>query len=167
MSADAIVHELLNTTLNLKVIQALGADIAINGQIDRSRVAAKVFKDPKLLSALEALVHPAVFQEIEKLYKAACQTDQYTLFIVEIPLLFEIHAESNYDAVIAVLANETVAKRRFVAGGHTLQDYEQRMHRQLSPQTKSANATYTIHNNGSLEELKHQVAQLHDILILE
>jgi dephospho-CoA kinase len=101
-----------------------------------------------------------VLERIEREYKSACRAGNYTLFIVEIPLLFEIGAEKLYDVVIAVIADEKVAKERFASKN----EYEQRMSRQWPLQKKSAHADFTIDNNGSLEDLKPQVEQLNAAL---
>jgi dephospho-CoA kinase len=166
VNADAIVHELLNpkTEFGQQVIRLLGPDIVENGKINRSVVAEKVFKNSQKLRELETILHPAVLAQIERLYKKATGA---TLFVVEIPLLFEIGAETNYDAVIAVVTDEALAKKRFTASGHTTQEYERRMSRQLSQHIKSAKADYTILNNGTLQDLSSQVKKLYAHLTKE
>ncbi|MBX7067168.1 MAG: dephospho-CoA kinase [Parachlamydiales bacterium] len=145
--ADAIVHELLkpNTEIGKKVIHEFGT-------IDRKTLSEKVFKDPKALEKLESILHPAVLQKIDEEYaraKGAC-------FVVEIPLLYEIGAEDRFDIVIAVLADLSIAKKRFE---HGAAEYELRMQRQLKPEIKAAKAHIVIHNNGSLEDLRKEVAR--------
>lgn len=163
VSADAIAHELLNPQTNLgrQVIQTLGTDILQNGKIDRTLVARKVFKDPKLLRALEQLLHPEVLTEIRKRYETACKTKNGTLFVVEIPLLFEVGAERFFDYVIAVTADEAIAKKRFEAAGFEPEEYERRMNRQIPQSIKSGNAHYTINNNGTLNDLEAQVKKVY------
>jgi dephospho-CoA kinase len=162
VSADAIVHELLdpNTALGQKIIRTLGSDVLRNGKIDRSLVSDKVFKDPKLLSQLEQLLHPAVLKEIELRYETARRAGKSPLFVVEIPLLYEIGAQTFYDAVVAVVAEESLAKERFQAAGHKPQEFEKRMNRQLPQKIKSAKAHYTIQNNGTLQDLYTEVEKL-------
>ena len=91
ISADEVVHQLLSPTTNLgrQVISLLGADIVVDKQIDRSKIAKKVFKQPALLQSLENLLHPAVRDEIEKQYQQIANQPSPPLFVVEIPLLFE------------------------------------------------------------------------------
>lgn len=164
VSADAIVHELLHTATDLKqkVIRQLGTDILENGQISRTKVAERVFKDPEQLKALEEILHPAVLKRIEELYKSVTESGKYTSFVVEIPLLFEIGGESFYDVVVAVIADEAIARRRFEKAGFQKQEYDQRMKRQISPYQKSARADYILYNNSSLDDLKRQVASLNN-----
>ncbi|MBI3508461.1 MAG: dephospho-CoA kinase [Chlamydiia bacterium] len=166
VNADRIVHELLkiDTELGQQVIRLLGPQIEENGQISRQKIADLVFKDPKRLQALEQLLHPVVSEKIQKMYEEASQAGKYTFFVVEIPLLFEVQAELFYDVVVAVLTDEKIARHRFEQIGFQKQEYDRRMRRQISPHQKSARADYTLHNNGSLDDLKRQVISLNHIL---
>jgi dephospho-CoA kinase len=162
VSADAIAHELLDprTDLGRQILSKLGNDILQNGDISRPLVAEKVFRDPERLHELEKILHPEILRRIEREYESACRAESYTSFIVEIPLLFEIGAEKFYDVVLAVIADEEIARDRFYKQGHSTHQYEKRMSRQWPPAKKSAKANYTIKNNGSLDDLKSQVEQL-------
>lgn len=166
VNADAIVHELLtpDTDLGQQIIRLLGPEIVKNGKISRKVVAEKAFKDSSLLRKLEGLLHPAVLRKIEEFYSSACKGERYSSFVVEIPLLFEIEAEKFYDVVIAVLSDEAKAKKRFEQAGFQKTEYDLRMSRQLKPEQKAAKAHYTIHNNGSIEDLRREVVKLNHII---
>lgn len=165
VNADAIVHELLkpDTDLGQQIIRQFGPEIINHGQISRRIIADQAFKDPKQLQKLEELIHPAVLRKIEELYTAASSKD-FSSFVVEIPLLFEIGAENFYDVIVAVLADEAYAKKRFEQAGFQETEYDLRMKRQLEPKQKAAKAHYTIYNNGSIEELRHEVVKLNRII---
>ncbi len=166
VSADALVHELLSleTSLGQQVLKIFGPQILQDGKIDRRILASEVFVHPSRLDLLEKLLHPEVLQKIDELYKLARQTGTYTLFIVEIPLLYEIQNQDAYDAVIAVLADESLAKKRFCEAGHTESEYIQRMSRQWQPKEKAKKADYILMNNGSLAKLREEVVKLNSIL---
>ncbi len=166
VDADAIVHQLLDskTDLGKQIIQQFGPEIIIENKISRKKIAEKVFTNRKLLDKLEKLLHPEVEKEIERLYEQTCPLDRYSSFVVEIPLLFEIQKETFYDCVIAVIAKEKIARKRFVDSGHTEEEYDLRMQRQLAPEIKAERAHYMIENSGSLEDLKKQVIHLNNIL---
>ncbi|MGB7977995.1 MAG: dephospho-CoA kinase [Chlamydiales bacterium] len=166
VSADAIVHELLKTDTDLgqRIVQQFGPDILESGQIDRRAIADKAFKDSDRLKELEELLHPAVLRRIKELYAAACNEGSYSSFVVEIPLLFEIGAETFYDVVVAVFSEESLAKGRFERAGFQKTEYDLRMKRQLTPEQKAAKSQYVIINNGSLDALRDEVVKLDRIL---
>ncbi|HRD55910.1 MAG TPA: dephospho-CoA kinase [Parachlamydiaceae bacterium] len=163
VSADEIVHKLLSSNQEIiqETVKLLGSDILINNQIDRLKIAKKVFDHPLLLNALETLLHPAVQKEIKDQYECKKNEGSASLFIAEIPLLFEINANFFFDFTIAVIADEKICKERFQKTGHTKEEFASRQKRQLGNVEKSEKADYTIVNNGSLKELKTAVIELY------
>lgn len=163
VSADEIVHRLLSVKRHLgqQVIALLGKDIVANGEIDRKAIAAKVFKDRALLRSLENLIHPAVFSEIEKEYQEIRHQSKTPLFIAEIPLLFEAAQEKNFDATIAVWADQETCQKRFMAAtGSNADEYNRRMANQLPSDEKAKRADYVIINTGNKEHMQKTVANL-------
>lgn len=167
VSADQLVHKLLlpDTTLGQQITTLLGPEIVVESKIDRSKIAEKVFNQPQLLRKLEKILHPIVGQEIEKHYLYACEDPTNTLFVVEIPLLYETASEGWYDVVIVVDAPQQICIERYkTATGSNAEQYLQRMTQQIDPKTKAAKADYTIPNQGSLEQLKETVRKIYQEL---
>lgn len=154
LSADEIVHQLLSSDQEIirQVAELLGSEVCLEGKIDRAKVAAKVFNQPDLLKSLEKIIHPAVQNEINNHFQRITRKNEYSLFVVEIPLLFEAGFEKDYDMTVAVLSDV----KRYQNG------YELRMKRQMTPQEKAERADYTIENNGTLEELFQKVKHLYN-----
>jgi dephospho-CoA kinase len=169
ISADEIVHQLLSsdTTFSQRIVGLLGPEILVNQKIDRSRIARIVFQNPKLLQALEQLVHPVVYKELEKEY----QRQQHSpspppLFIAEIPLLFESGDKRKYDHTIAVIADEELCwKRLKQTTGLTKTEFNNRVKRQHSSNEKALQADYVIRNNGSLADLQEITRRLYQELL--
>lgn len=165
VSADQIAHQLLSSTtpLSQQVVTLLGTQILQDGCIDRKRVAECVFGTPdstfEKLQALEQLMHPAVFEEIEREYKKARKED-FALFVVEMPLLFEIGQECRYDYTVAVRSPEKECIKRFCLTGYTENEYHKRMKRQLDPQAKASKADFIIENNGTVADLTKRVKEI-------
>jgi dephospho-CoA kinase len=167
VSADEIVHQLLspNTSLGQQVVTLLGENILFNGQIDRNKVAKIVFNDPLLLQAVQKILHPAVMMEIEKQYQNLKGKDNDSLFVAEIPLLFEIGGEKFFDFTIAVIADLKIALNRFkVLTGYQNDEYEKRMKSQFPLEEKIKRSDYVINNSGSLNELRDCVIQVYNKL---
>lgn len=168
VSADEIVHQQLSPTTSLgqKVIQLIGPDIVVNNQIDRSQIAKKVFNQPELLKALEALIHPAVRKEMEKHYQQVKASHSAPLFVAEIPLLYETGGESFFDYTVVVVAEKDLCQQRFQqATGYEKEEFDKRMARQLSTSEKARRADFIIVNNGTLEQMKESVSNIFHTLI--
>ncbi|PWU15594.1 MAG: dephospho-CoA kinase [Chlamydiae bacterium] len=167
VSADEIVHNLLvpDSVIGQKVIQLFGPNIVENNSLNRKKIAQQAFLDLKLLKTLEALIHPVVYTEIEKEYQRARQAGKYPLFIAEIPLLYELFKQDEFDIVITVTADLSLCQERFIKQTHqTIREFEQRMAQQINPENKAKKSDYVIKNNGSLAYLTDQVAKLYSLL---
>lgn len=164
VSADKIAHQLLSpgTATAEQVIDLLGSNILNGNELDRKKIAALVFSQPELLTALEKIIHPAVFNEIERKYSQASRERKHPLFVAEIPLLYEAKAEENYDVVISVNASREVCRRRYTEHTHhSDEEFDNRMTRQIPSEHKANKAHYVIQNNGSFEELKNEVKTIY------
>jgi dephospho-CoA kinase len=169
VSADEIVHRQLSsdTTLGQHIIRLIGSEIVLNHQINRSLIAKKVFENPALLHSLEELIHPEVRRELEQLYTEVSRQQLYPLFVAEIPLLFEVGGKKwfPYDLSVAVIADPQVCQERFLAAGHSKEDYKQRIANQLSMQEKARRADFVIVNDGTLRQLYTQAKIIYNKLI--
>lgn len=167
VSSDEIVHNILssNRTLQTQIINLLGSDILTNNLLDREKIAKKVFSDAEKLQALESLIHPAVFHEIQSQYDTIKADKKYNIFVAEVPLLYETSSQNLFDFIVTVLSDDKKCKERFkTMKNKSDAEFDHRMMRQLSPKEKAAYADYILMNNGSIEELKVEVAQLLSIL---
>lgn len=145
ISSDQIAHQLLDphTECGKQVIALFGKEIVDNGKFDREKIAEVVFSNPAGLEKLEKIIHPRVLEEIEKRF----QKTKAALFVVEIPLLFELGWEKFFDQTLLVVSNRKAA-------------FMERLWRFLPTETKREKADIIIENNGSLDELKKQVFKL-------
>jgi dephospho-CoA kinase len=160
LSTDAVVHELLaGDELRDIVTERLGPEVALNGQLDRSLIAERVFGDDEARAWLEGEVWPRVGQrvadwkqEVEALEPAP------PVAVVEVPLLFESGMEAAFDATIAVVADESVREERAGARGHAA--VSERAGRQLSQKEKAERADFEVRNDGTLDELRETLSQV-------
>lgn len=167
INADEIVHNLLipDSVIGQKVVQLFGPSIVENNSFNRKKIAQQAFLNVKLLKALEALIHPIVCAEIEKEYQRVRQVGKYPLFIAEIPLLYELLKQDEFDIVITVTADPSICQTRFIKQPHqTIKEFEQRMAQQINPEEKAKKSDYVIKNNGSLANLRDQVTKLYSLL---
>ncbi|ADI38991.1 Dephospho-CoA kinase [Waddlia chondrophila 2032/99] len=168
IDADKIVHQLLNpdTEIGQKVVALLGERILDKQTISRSRVAKLVFLNPRLLKSLENLLHPLVYEEINRIYKkVAHEKNPPPLFVAEVPLLFESGGEAYFDQTIAVVSIQEKCWERYRAStGNEREDFNRRTACQLPQHVKAEKADIVIHNEGSIESLKKQTKTIYESL---
>lgn len=168
VSTDDIVHQLLSpeSIIGRKIIDLLGSGILSNGLFDHKKIASKVFNSLRELQELEKIIHPAVLENVKEKYDTVSVHSSHTVFIAEIPLLFEVGAESYFDKTIAVTSDNSICCKRFQdKTRYSREDYEKRMAMQLPPQEKADKADFVIVNNTSLGELKPRVKAIFDEII--
>jgi dephospho-CoA kinase len=161
LSTDAVVHELYGESqVKDAVVERWGAEVAPGGIVDRAAVAARTFTGAgQERKWLEGLLWPLVGARMGTwLEHARALQPAPKAAIVEVPLLFEAGMESGFDATIAVIAQEDTRRARAATRGHALA--EERAGRQLSQQEKAARASFVIHNDGSVADLRRELADV-------
>jgi len=156
-SADEIVHDLLrwNRTAIEEIAERFGGEVLGEEGIDRKALGRIVFGDPAKLSDLEAILHPLVHDETDRLISFCC----CDVFVVEIPLLFEAGRGDDFDHTVAVVVPEerqrAWAQERGVEG-ETLRAIEAR---QLPQQEKARRADVVVENGAGLDRLREQAEE--------
>jgi len=161
LSTDAVVHELYGERqVKDAVLGRWGAEVVPGGVVDRAAVAAKAFSGSEHERTwLEGLLWPLVAARMGAwLEHARALRPAPKAAVVEVPLLFEAGMESGFDATIAVIAQEETRRERAAGRGHALA--EERAGRQLSQEEKAARAGFVIHNDGSVAELRRELADV-------
>jgi dephospho-CoA kinase len=161
LSTDEVVHELYgDERVREAVVERWGAEVAPDGVVDRSRVAAQAFADERERGWLEEMLWPLVSGRVAEWLKQVSEREPPPkAAVIEVPLLFEAGMEGLYDATIAVVAQEDVRSERAASRGHTLEGV--REERQMTQEEKARRATYVVRNDGSEEEL---AAALSDVV---
>ncbi|HET6624420.1 MAG TPA: dephospho-CoA kinase [Gaiellaceae bacterium] len=156
VSSDEIVHHLLRTDPEVKkaLVDRLGEEILDSDGIpDRERIAFKVFKDREALDFLEKVLHPLVSREyLEWREQLAGLPTPPRVCVTEVPLLYEVGAETRFDKVVVITAPAKLREAR--RGGRT-DDRESRL---LPDREKAKRADFAYANTGTPEELDAWVA---------
>jgi dephospho-CoA kinase len=128
-----------------------------DGAVDRAALSAQVVNDPAALARLEALVHPLVQQDRKDFLKNSLAP----IILFDIPLLFEIGAEREMDAVVVASAPEQVRRARVLARpGMTAEKFESLKARQLDDGKKRQQAHYVVMTDKGLEHAREQVKMI-------
>jgi dephospho-CoA kinase len=160
LSTDAVVHDLLaSDELREIVIERLGPEVAPDGRLDRSLIAARVFGDDEARAWLEGELWPRVGQRVTDWKQEVEALDPAPpAAVVEVPLLFESQMEAAFDATIAVIADESLREERAGTRGHAA--VSERTGRQLSQAEKAERADFEVRNDGTLDELRQTLSQV-------
>ena len=153
VDADEIVNHLLQTSsIQQEILQAFGT-------MDRKQIRTIVFKSEEKRKKLEDILHPSVIATLQKEVKRL-KTEKKNSF-VSIPLLFEKNLEKMFDATIAVICEEKEQLQRLQKRDQMDVSLSSSMiASQLSNEEKSSRATYTLNNNGSLEDIYKKTDEL-------
>lgn len=158
LDADAIVREIQQpgTPVFTAMVEHWGDDIvADDGTLDRQAVADRVFGDADELAVLNAIVHPAVADEMTRRRKALASTD--ATVILDIPLLVESGHEGLAGIIVVDVDPELAVERLIKYRGFAETDARGRIARQASRTDRLARADVVVDNSGSLEDLIAQV----------
>jgi dephospho-CoA kinase len=129
-----------------------------DGSLNRPFIAQQAFHNKHLLTQLNALVHPAVFDDFDQW---CAQQSSATYVIKEAALMFESDSYKQLDEVIVVTAPEELRIQRTIArDGLTAEAVIARMKNQLSEDEKRKRAQYEIINDEQ-HLLIPQVLKLH------
>ena len=143
-------------------IELVGHEIVKeDGTIDRAKAAEIIFADDALLDEVNALIHPAVKEEVhERTAKARAEGAVQFVFI-EAALLIEAGYVPELDELWYVCAGEKLrAKRLMEARGYSTERIEGIMEQQLKDEEFRKYADRVIINDGTIEELKEQIDKI-------
>ncbi|SEP70244.1 dephospho-CoA kinase [Streptomyces radiopugnans] len=161
VDADRIAREVVEpgTEGLAAVVAEFGEEVlAPDGTLDRPRLGSIVFGDPERLKALNAIVHPLVGARSAELQRAAGED---AVVVHDVPLLTENGLAPLYDLVVVVDASPATQLDRLVRlRGMDEQDARGRMAAQATREQRLAVADIVIDNDGPLEKLEPQVAEV-------
>jgi dephospho-CoA kinase len=156
IDADALVHALQRpgTRIHADVVQHFGPSVLHgDGTLNRARLGMLVFADAGQLAWLEALIHPAVIAETERLLASASAP----VLVVEAVKLVEAGMRRLCDSLWLVVCRPEVQLARLVARGTDETDARARIAAQPSVGPKRDLANVVIDNSGTVEETRTQV----------
>jgi len=139
---------------------------AADGTLDRKVLADRVFADAAERGALEAIVHPAVYDEIARWF--AGLGGAVPAGIADVPLLYETGREGDFDLVIVTACVPELQVARLVErDGLTDGDARQRLAAQWPIEEKVRRADRVIRTDGPVAETEAQVDRIAAELVAE
>jgi dephospho-CoA kinase len=157
LDADAIVHdeESRGTTGYSAIVQTFGTKVLREDkEVDRAKLAAEVFGDPKKLAQLERILHPRV---IARILEARKMLREGEVLVVEAIKLLESGLRNVCDEIWVVLAPRDVMLERLAARGLPRAEAELRLANQYTEEEFRAAADAVIENGADRDRTKERV----------
>ena len=168
LSADDLAKNLVDTNQLLKsrIQREFGSEIYTNENVlNRKRLARTVFHDPSALQRLNQIVHPLVLQSIRDEIVAFKQEKTRDILMVEAALLFEANAESMFDYILVVDADEEERIHRIIARDKcSKSEIHERIKAQMPVSEKITKADFVIRNMGDQKMLKEKCLFIYTLL---
>lgn len=168
IDADKVGHEAFKpgTESWKEIIAAFGREVLTpGGEIDRQKLGEIVFGKPELLSRLNQVMHPRVYDMVK------AQLEEYRqqgvkAVVLEAPLLVEVNTKGAslielVDEVWVTVASEATIVRRLEERPDLSREQAlARIKSQLSSRERIKRADVVINNDGDLGDLKARVGEL-------
>jgi len=154
-----------NPIVVMKIKDAFGEDIYVDGVLDRKRLADIVFNDKDKLATLNSIVHPAVSGHFDSWCRTQQVFNDSPYVIEESAIAIELGIQDKFDFIVVVTADEDVRIKRTMARDNCSEDrVRERMNNQLSEQDKIKYADALIINN-DFPNLECQVKFVHNKIL--
>jgi dephospho-CoA kinase len=140
------------------VVQRFGPGVLDRtGALDRAALGKIVFADAAARGDLEAIIHPQVRRATDAWF-ASVDAAAHPFAVADIPLLFEVGREKDFDVVIvAACEPETQVRRVMQRDGLSDEEARQRLAAQWPIADKVQRADFVIRTDGSYEETNRQL----------
>lgn len=162
--ADDRAKELYNTDKNIlvKLVETLGEEILIDGKLQKSVMAQKIFSNKDLLNKVNQIVHPRLLEDFYD-WREEQMRNGVRIIIFESAIFLEtpiFHLIA--DKVIVVTAPMDVRMKRIVKRDKISEELvKQRINRQWNDDRRLKKADYIIYTDGKRPVLP-QVLQIID-----
>lgn len=164
LDADEEVKSLItsNETVQYELISEFGTDIIDGtGQVNKKKLARISFQDENHQQRLNSVVHPYIFNLIDKEFNRVFNDKKHRLFIVDAALIYETGFDAHLDYVIIITAHFKNRMERAL-GRETLSREEilKRVDLQWPEEEKVNMADFVVHNDGTEAELQKNIESL-------
>jgi dephospho-CoA kinase len=155
IDADRLGHAILRRGDVARALAAAFGDDVLDAQgaVQRDVLGPRAFANPESLARLNAIVHPPLIAELDRILTAYTRTAFAGLVILDAALLVEWDGGDRCDEVVAVIAKpETQVARLVRDRGRTADEAKAIVARQLPAAARAAYADVVIENDGTREE---------------
>ncbi len=164
LDADEEAKKLVmaNETVQHELISEFGTDIIDgSGRVDKIKLARIAFQDEDHQQRLNSVVHPYMYDLIDKEFNRVLDEGKYGIFIVDAAMIYESGFDAHLDYVIVVTAQLKHRMERAL-GRKTLSREEilKRIEFQWPEEEKVNMADFVVHNDGTEASLQKNIESL-------
>ncbi len=157
VDADAISHKVMGKGKPLlKLIEdEFGSMFFVDGRLDRQLLGQYCFQSKERVEKLNSLVHPFIFEEMEKQLE---EHKNAPIVVLDAPLLIETGLNNRCDKVLIVTCDRGKREARAIKRSNLPKlEVRKRMDQQIPDSERKKYADYIISNNGTIENTFKQV----------
>ena len=131
-----------------------------DGTLDKERFSKMIFGDPAVLAKVNALIHPLVWERIRQMSRQS----RADLIVVE-AALFDKKSREVCDFLVCVDTDPEIRIQRLMENrGYSREKCLDIMEKQQNRESFVRLSDYVVHNNGTFDETKCEIAQMMVIL---
>jgi len=139
-------HVLRQPAVRAALVRRFPDCVGDSGELDRESMARRVFRRPRELEALEAILHPPIRQAIRRAIARA----RTPYVVLDAPLLLETGLDAMCDAVVYVACDARTRRGRArKTRGWSEAEHRRRESRQWPMRRKRARAGHVVRNDGT------------------
>ena len=165
ISSDAMAREAVapNSTAHKKIVDFFGETVLLSdGTLNRKMLRRMIVNDDVARLTLERIVHPEISNLIQEKI-ASAEKEGFDIVVVEVPLLFELSMQEQFDWIILVSAGHELRVKRLMARDNISRDEaENLLHVQMPDKDKIGRADFVLSNEGSRARLVEAVDFLYE-----
>ena len=157
IDTDIISKEIIEKEeIIIKINEELGDVLDYNGKINRKKLGQIVFKDKKKLNVLNSIMHPIILNEMRKQINE--KSKLHNIIIVDVPLLFEIIIEKDFDLILLVYSTKEIQLKRIMErDNRTKEEALNIINSQMDLELKKKKSDYILKNNNTLKDLYEEI----------
>jgi len=165
ISSDTLAREAVapGSTAHEKILKHFGAKVVLSdGTLNRQMLRRIIVIDSAARRSLEQFIHPEISKRMEQKMAQAQQRGDRVV-VVEVPLLFELGMEEQFDLVVVLSADRKFRVKRLMERDNVSRDQaEELLNVQMPDQEKVERAGFVLSNDGSREQLIRSVDRLYE-----
>jgi dephospho-CoA kinase len=171
IDADEVARDVVRSGLPAYdgIIAEFGSSfVGPNQELDRAKLGELVFTDDSARSRLNAIVHPFVLGEEDRIVEELVDSPhKYPMVVTDAALMVEVGTYTKYDVVLAVYCPPSLQLERLMKRNNlTVEDARMRMLSQMPLLEKVKKVDYVIDTTRDYTDTQEQIGHLYRELLI-